>query len=114
MGGIKPNRSVTQKNDMQLINAIQKDLPPMSSLQLGGTAFTTPSLVAFLQSRIDAATQVENAKQKLNDALSAYQTVNDRTRVIVRDLKRYAIHRFGESSATLADFGIVPKRAGEP
>jgi hypothetical protein len=104
------NRTNTQGKDQQLINGIQKDLEQMSSLALGGTTYTPTTLVAFIQSRIDAANQVATAKATWQHAGTAYTALNQQADVVVHDLKQLVIAAFGGTSPKLADFGFAPRK----
>jgi hypothetical protein len=104
------NRTNTQGKDQQLINGIQKNLEQMSSLALGGTTYTPATLVAFIQSRIDAANQVATAKATWQHAGTAYLALNKQADVVVHDLKQLVIAAFGGTSPKLADFGFAPRK----
>jgi len=80
------------------------------SLLLGAKAYTPTSLVAFVQSRIDAANAVVTAKANWQAAVKAYQALNTQGDVVVHDLKQYVIAAFGATSSKLADFGFTPKK----
>ena len=79
----------------------------MSSLPLGGTTYTPGSLVAFVQSRIDAGNQVVTAKADWLKAVKAYEAIDKQTDLVVHDLKRFVIGAFGATSSKLADFGFT-------
>jgi hypothetical protein len=104
------NRTSTQGKDQQLISGIQKNLEQMSSLFLGGTTYTPASLVAFIQSRIDAANQSATAKAAWQHAGASYIALNKQADVVVHDLKQLVIGAFGGTSPKLADFGFAPKK----
>ena len=82
----------------------------MPSILLGAQAFTPTSLVAFLQSRIDAANAVLVAKANWQNASKTYTALNKQGTVVVHDLKQYVIAAFGATSSKLADFGFTPKK----
>jgi hypothetical protein len=103
-------RTNTQGKDQQVITGIQKDLSTMSSLPLGGETFTPVTLMAFVQSRIDAANQVVVAKANWQNAAKIYATINTKATIVVHDLKQLVIGAFGATSSKLADFGFTPRK----
>ena len=103
------SKQSTQSQDMQIIQAIQKDLQNVPSLLLGGTTYTPGSLAAFIQSRINTADAVFAAKANWLDAVKAYQAINREAKPVVRDLRNFLMGAFGESSPVLADFGFTKK-----
>ncbi len=104
------NRTNKQGKDQQVIQGIQKDLQTMSSLPLGGETFTPASLVAFVQSRIDAGNQVTIARANWLNAVKTYETVDTKANVVTHDLKQLVIGAFGATSSKLADFGYAPRK----
>jgi hypothetical protein len=104
------NRTHTQGTDQQVIQGIEKDLQTMPALPLGGTAYTPGSLVAFVQSRIDAANGVITAKANWHNAVVTYEALNLKADEVIRDLKALVIGAFGSASPKLADFGFTPRK----
>jgi hypothetical protein len=108
----KKNRLTTQAADGRIIAGIKKDLQTVSSLPLGGDTYTPTSLVAFIQSRIDAANAVAIAKANWLSAVATYEALDTKGTVVVHDLKQYVMGAFGKTSPQLADFGFsAPKTA---
>jgi hypothetical protein len=106
-----PNRTTTQAKDGQIIVGIKQDLMSMATLPLGGATYTPSSLIAFIQSRIDANNQVQTAKAAWQDAAKTYTAINAQATVVVRELRNLVIGAFGPTSPKLADFGFsAPKR----
>jgi hypothetical protein len=105
------NRSATQAHDAQVIVGIKKDLQNMSSLPLAGTTFTPAALIQLLQSRIDLANAVANARASWLDAAAKYRALNTQVTQVVHGLRQYVLNAFGASSPLLADFGFTaPKK----
>jgi hypothetical protein len=104
------NRTSTQGRDQQVIAGIQKDLSTMSNLPLGSETFTPASLVAFVQSRIDAANEVTVAKANWQNASKTYEALDTKATIVVHDLKQLVIGAFGATSSKLADFGFTPRK----
>jgi hypothetical protein len=108
------DRSSKQGKDQEVIQGVQKDLQTMSSLPLGGTTYTPGSLVAFIQSRIDAGNEVEATKAEWLKAVHAYWAIDEQADVVVHDLKQFVIGAFGKASPKLADFGFAAPQAAAP
>jgi hypothetical protein len=102
------SQSTIQQRDQQLLAGIDKDLQQIPSLYLNGTTYTPGSLAALIQSRIDAANQVQQAKAAWLGAVKAYQAIHGETVPIVRDLRSWLVAAFGPSAPELADFGFTP------
>jgi hypothetical protein len=106
----KSNRSTTQARDAQVILGIQKDLKTASSLPLGGTTYTPATLTQLVQSRIDAANAVANARALWLDAVAKYKALSAQVTLVVNGLRQYAVNAFGAESPVLADFGFTPRK----
>jgi hypothetical protein len=77
------NRTDTQAHDGQIITGITKNLQSAQTpLTLGGQSFTPASLIAFFQSRIDAANQIAAAKAQWIDLTTKYATRRSTSRPI--------------------------------
>jgi hypothetical protein len=107
-----PNRTDTQAHDGQIIAGVTKNLQnAQTPLTLGGQSFTPASLIAFFQSRIDAANQIAAAKAQWIDLTTKYATLDATADLVARGLKQYVMNANGAASPVLADFGFtVPKR----
>ena len=101
------NRSITQARDGQVIAGIKKDLQNVSSLPLASSTYTMAALVQLVQSRIDAANTVVNARAHWVDASATYETLNTNVTKVVRALRQYVINVYGPDSPVLADFGFT-------
>jgi hypothetical protein len=89
---------------------IKKDLQNVSSLPLASSTYTMAALVQLIQSRIDAANAVVNAKANWLDAVATYGTLNTKVTEVARGLRQYVINVYGQNSPVLADFGFTPPR----
>jgi hypothetical protein len=106
-----PNRTNTQAHDGQIIAGITKNLQNATTpLSLAGQSFTPASLIAFFQSRIDAANQVAAAKAQWVDLGKKYATLNITADLVARGLKQYVMNANGATSPVLADFGFTPSK----
>jgi hypothetical protein len=99
----------TVQSLQSLINGIEKNLPNGSFL-LGGTTFTTPEVVDFLQSLIDALGTLQSAHSALDDAVSSYQAQSIKYAPLVKDLKLTLQIQSGDAASTLSDYGLTPRK----
>ena len=106
----KLNRTNKQGTDQQVIQGIKLDLQTMTSLPLGGTSYTPTSLVAFIQSHIDAANAIVTAKAAWEKAIATYTGIDKQAQIVLHDLKALVLATFGASSSRLADFGYKPRK----
>lgn len=104
------NRSATQASDAQVIAGIQKHLQSTASLPLRGSTYTPADLVRLVQSRVDSANTASAAKASWHSTVLAHKTVTAMLTPILRELRQYSIHVFGETSPVLADFGFAPPK----
>ena len=104
------NRSVTQALDGQVIVGINTNLQNVSSLPLAASTYTMAALVQLVQSRIDAANTVANARAHWVDTSATYGALNTKVTQVVRDLRQYVISVYGPDSPVLADFGFTPPK----
>jgi hypothetical protein len=102
------NRATTQAHDAQVIVGIQKDLKATSSLPLAGTTYTPATLMQLVQSRIDLANSVANARAAWLDTVAKYKALDAQVTLVVHGLRQYVVNAFGASSPVLADFGFTP------
>ena len=82
----------------------------MTTLPLGGTSYSPTSLVAFIQSHIDAANAVVTAKANWDNAIKTYQGIDKQAQVVLHDLKALVVSAFGATSQQLSDFGFTPRK----
>ena len=106
----KPTRLGRIGADQHIILGIKQDLQSMANLPLGGSTYTPTSLAAAVQSRIDAANAVSEAKARWQNAAKTYKTVDGQVTVLVRELKQLVVGAFGPASLKLADFGFAAPR----
>jgi hypothetical protein len=106
------NHTQTQARDAQVITGIEKHLQNTPSLPLRGSAYTPAELVKLIQSRIDSAGTAATTKATWHSNVLAERAQNTSLTAVLRELRQYVIHAFGETSPVLADFGFAPpKRA---
>jgi hypothetical protein len=80
----------------------------VSQIPLDGDIYTPQSLVAFVQSRIDANNQVLTTKAAWANATKTYKALSTKAAAVERGLRNFVIGMFGPTSPKLADFGFTP------
>jgi hypothetical protein len=106
----KQNRATTQARDGQVIAGIKKDLQNVPQLLLNGETYTPASLMALLQSRIDATNGVAVDKANYEASSKAYRALNTKCTSVVSALKQYVMNAYGKDGTQLADFGFTPPK----
>jgi len=96
-----------------LIAGLQKQFPN-GNFTLGNTAFTTATLVAALESLINAIDAVTTAQASAKVAVAALRATSAQVGPTVLALKRNLLATFGTASDTLALFGLEPRKAPAP
>jgi len=96
-----------------MISGLQKH-SPNGQFTLGGTAYTTASLVQLFQSVIDAMAAVTAAQASATDAVTAMEGVVAKVGPVFLSLKRNLLNTVGTATSTLADYGLEPPKARAP
>ncbi|HEY3817061.1 MAG TPA: hypothetical protein VGL81_07820 [Polyangiaceae bacterium] len=96
-----------------MIDGLQKN-SPNGQFTLGGTTFTTASLVALFQSVITAMANVTAAQASATDAVAAMNGVVAKAEPVFRSLKSNLLNTNGAATSTLANFGLEPPQARTP
>jgi hypothetical protein len=96
-------------SDQQLIAGIQKHLAT-STLIIDGKNYLGSALVTLLQPRIDAGQASVAARAIWQNAVTADDAVLTETDDIVIQLKQTLQLMYGNDAATLADFGVLPRK----
>ena len=87
---------------------------PSGQFTLGGTTFTTASLVQALQGLANAMTALNAAQKGAKDALTALQSTETTVDPTLRAFRKLVLAAFASSTQTLADFGLQPPKARTP
>jgi hypothetical protein len=110
----KINKS-TQRHRLRLVVAgVTKHFGNVSSLTLGGATVTVSSLV---QSISDLIKLFDAADAELANYHASVKTARDAAaslRSVLRALKAFVFSQFGDTSASLVDFGYSPRKARTP
>ena len=111
--GKKPSKAAALAGVQAMIAGIQKHFPN-GSLTIGSATFATASLVETLQGLVDSMTKQNAAEQAAKDALTALRAEKARVNPVVQGLRALILATYGDATQTLADFGLVPRKARTP
>ncbi len=70
-------------------------------------------MTQLVQSRIDAANAVANARATWLDAVAKYKVLSAQVTLVVNGLRQYVLNAFGTESPVLSDFGFTPRKKVE-
>jgi len=98
------------QRDQQIVVGIDEEMQTTMNLHLGGVAYTTESLAAVIQQRIDAANELFDARVRLYGALKKYAAVDKRVKPFVAELRLLVLSLFGEKSPRVVSFGFAPSK----
>jgi hypothetical protein len=96
-----------------LIAGTQKHFPS-GSFTLGNVAYTTASLVQLFQSLGNAIAATNAAQTSAKDAVAAMRVAEKQVNPVILGFTEFLRTSFGTAAATLADFGLEPKKAPAP
>jgi hypothetical protein len=110
---VKPSKAKTLADVQALIAGTQKHFPNQS-LTVGNATLSSTSLIALLQSLIDAMTKQSEAKASSKDATSALRVVELQVNPMIQVYKGLLTAMFAGASQTLEDFGLAPRKKRAP
>jgi hypothetical protein len=87
---------------------------PNGSFTLGGTTYTSASLIQVLQGLANAMQARDVAQAGAKDALAAEHTAQTQVGPIMKVYERLVLLTFANATQTLADFGLKPPKARTP
>jgi len=111
------NKPITQAEALAYVQAVIAGTLkhfPSGNFTLGGTAFTTASLVALLTSLANAIAALIAAHANVKDAVAALATAESNVGPVLRAYVKLVRAAFNTSTQSLADFGIQPPKARTP
>ncbi len=96
-----------------MIDGLQKH-SPNGQFTLGGTTFTTASLVTLFESVITAMANETAARAGATDAVAAMNGAVAKAGPVFQSLKSNLLNTNGTATSTLADYGLEPPKARTP
>ncbi len=113
MIGSTNNKVTLAKRALDLIAGTQKHTPN-GSFTLGSAAFTAANLVQLLQGLADAIAAADTAKAGWQDALKSMNDEHAKAVPVLRAYQSMLLATYGNAPATLADYGLVPRKGPTP
>jgi hypothetical protein len=107
---VNNNLLIQLKRDQQIVVAIDEEMQTTMDLHVGGVAYTTKSLAAVIQQRIDAANELFDARVRLHGAVKKYAAIDKRVKPFVAELRLLVLALFGEKSPRVLSFGFAPNK----
>jgi hypothetical protein len=104
------NRTLIQFEDQSIISGLQKNTQKMPSLFIHGTPMPVADIVATVQKRVDSADHVTLAEANWHQAVQADNDLREETRAFMRSLRQALQIAFANSTDTLAEYGLKPRR----
>jgi hypothetical protein len=110
-----PNKVTAAALDTKAIAGVEKYFANATKVTLLGTDFTPATLVAKLQSEIDALVALDAIKAQAKQKVADTRIVRTQMRALRAALKKYILGAYGaEAVQMLEDFGMtVPKNIGK-
>ena len=96
-----------------LIAGTQKHLAT-GTFTVDNVAYTSASMVALLQSVVDAMNAVNTAQVAAKHALTTAQGIETQVDPVIQAYTRFIQGMFASASPTLADFGLSPRKVPAP
>ena len=106
------NKPTNKDLDTKAMTGVDKHLASLTTIMIGGTAYTGPTLKAVFQADIDATNAADAARTQWKDLLvtaKAARTLAARARLA---LKSYLVGVYGPNAVgILEDFGFTPPKS---
>ncbi len=106
------NKPTSKDLDTKAMKGVDKHLASLTTIMIGGTAYTAPTLKAVFQADIDATNAADAARTQWKDLLvpaKAARTLAARSRLA---LKSYLVGLYGPNAVgILEDFGFTPPKS---
>ncbi len=109
----KNNKVTLAKRALDLVAGTLKHTPN-GSFTIGSESFTAANLVQLLQGLADAIAKVDDAKAAWQDALTSLDDEYAKVDPVLRGYQSLLLATYGNAPATLADYGLAPRRARKP
>ena len=92
-----------------LIDGLKKHLASATEVAFQSASYKPAALIQVLQDLVDAGGAVAAARTAFHDAITAFREKVQAARPVVRGLRNYILSLY-KDAATLADFGLVPRK----
>ncbi len=106
------NKPTTKDLNTKAISGVDKHLASLTSVMIGGTAYTAPALKAVLQADIDATNAADAARTQWNDLLVTAKAARVTGARVRKAIKTYLVGLYGPNAVgILEDFGFTPPKS---
>ncbi len=106
------NKPTTKDLNTKAISGVDKHLASLTSVMIGGTAYTGPTLKAVLQADIDATNAADAARNQWQDLLVPAKSARVMAARARKAIKSYLVGLYGpDAVGMLADFGFTPPKS---
>jgi hypothetical protein len=107
-----PNKTTARALNQKAVQGIDKYFAKVTSLTIGGVAYTPDTLKAVLEAEIDASDVVDAARAQLQQQVAAPRVARAKAYAVRGSLRTYILGAYGAAAVQmLGDFGMpVPKR----
>jgi hypothetical protein len=104
------NSTKLQHADTTLATGLPKVLPPTFTVTIDGKVYTLAQLIAGINGRVDARTNVANARGAHKQALLALAAAIANSHVMVTGLKQVLLVMYASQPDVLAQMGLTPRK----
>jgi hypothetical protein len=112
---MKTNKPTNKDLDNKAMSGADKHLASLTSITVGGTAYTVPTLKAVFQADIDATNAADAAGTQWKEQVIKAQAMRAQSARVRRALRAYLIGLYGaEAVGILEDFGFSPPKPPGP
>jgi hypothetical protein len=109
--GIINNRARQETMIQNFMNGLVKHEQDLPTLVIDGTTYKSTDILAILKTRLAASVAVSPAKAAWQAAVQADHDERAKTKLLLAGLRQALIVAYGGSIDTLAEFGLVPRKA---
>jgi hypothetical protein len=112
----KQNKTSRQSQLRAILVGLAKYFQNVSSLTLGGVAYTPADLERLVQQDLDQMATTAQAKAVVRAQVQVERNARAKLNPVLRQLKSYVIATYGdtaEASTTLEDFGYTPRKSSK-
>lgn len=106
-----PNTKTQLKSvDQKFLAGLQRHFKSSKTIAFGGRSYTYKELVDIFQASIDAANASDVKYGEWLDTVKAHRKIEQATMAVRRGFRKFVIALLGETSSSLIDFGIKPRK----
>ena len=110
---MKPSNKPANKDlDNKAMSGVDKHLASLTSMTIGGTAYSVPTLKAVFQADIDATNAADAARTQWKERVVTANAARATSARVRTALKTYLVGQYGaDAVGILEDFGFTPPKS---